>query len=107
MARILELLPQTGLIIDVRGNGGGIIAAGELMLQLLSPRTIEPEHLHFINTPLTFDPRPTRPPGSRPAPVDGEAVETGAPFSDGLPLAGTDTGRRATRSVSATSDRSC
>ena len=88
VVRILELLPQTGLIIDVRGNGGGIIAAGELMLQLLSPRTIEPEHLHFINTPLTFE--LTANPASGFAPWHqsiGEAVETGTPFSDGLSLA--------------------
>jgi hypothetical protein len=88
VVRILELLPQNGLIIDVRGNGGGIIAAGELMLQLLTPQTIEPEHLHFINTPLTFE--LTAHPDSRFEPWHqsiGEAVETGTPFSDGLPLA--------------------
>ncbi|MCA1680583.1 MAG: hypothetical protein LC777_17345, partial [Actinobacteria bacterium] len=29
VVRILGLLPQRGLIVDVRGNGGGIIMAGE------------------------------------------------------------------------------
>jgi hypothetical protein len=53
--RILALLPQDGLIIDVRGNGGGVIAAGELLLQLFTPRTIEPERLHFLNTALTLE----------------------------------------------------
>jgi hypothetical protein len=84
--RILALLPQDGLIIDVRGNGGGVIAAGELLLQLFTPRTIEPERLHFINTPLTLEVA-TRP-GFEPWHDSiAEAVETGSPFSDGLPLA--------------------
>lgn len=88
VVRILELLPQNGLIIDVRGNGGGIIAAGELMLQLLTPRTIEPEHLHFINTPLTLELTASPTSGFEPWHQSiGEAVETGTPFSDGLPLA--------------------
>jgi Peptidase family S41 len=85
--RILALLPQEGLIIDVRGNGGGIIAAGELLLQLFTPRKVEPERLHFINTPVTFE--VTRAGSGFEAWHDsiGEAVETGTPFSDGLPLA--------------------
>jgi hypothetical protein len=84
--RILSLLPQDGLIIDVRGNGGGVIAAGELLLQLFTPRTIEPERLHFINTALTLEVA-TRP-GFEPWHDSiAEAVETGSPFSDGLPLA--------------------
>ena len=86
--RILGLLPQDGLIVDVRGNGGGYIAAGELLLQLFTPRRIEPEQLHFICTPLTLE--ATSVVGSELEPWGasiGESVETGAPFSDGLPLA--------------------
>jgi C-terminal processing protease CtpA/Prc len=52
--RIVDLLPPGGLVIDVRGNGGGAIAAGERLLQLFTPRTIEPERCHFINTSLTL-----------------------------------------------------
>lgn len=52
--RILSLLPKTGLVIDLRANGGGLISAGELMLQLLSPRPVEPSRLHFINSALTL-----------------------------------------------------
>src|SRR5262249_19570289 len=47
--RIARLLTATGLIIDVRGNGGGNILAGERLLQILTPHLIEPERLHFIN----------------------------------------------------------
>jgi hypothetical protein len=86
--RILALLPQDGLIIDVRGNGGGRIAAGELLLQLFTPRRIEPARLHFINTPLTLE--ATSKPSSGLGPWResiAESIETGSTFSDGLPLA--------------------
>jgi hypothetical protein len=52
--RLAGLLPQNGLIVDVRDNGGGLIYAGEQLLQVLTPRTIEPERLQFVNTPLTL-----------------------------------------------------
>lgn len=51
--RLAALVPQNGLIIDVRGNGGGLILAGELLLQTLTPRQIEPERVQFINAPAT------------------------------------------------------
>jgi Peptidase family S41 len=85
VVRIVGLLPQRGLIVDVRGNGGGVITAGERLLQLFTPATIQPERLHFINTPLT----------ARLTTLDGlqewqpsieEAVEIGTTFSDGFPI---------------------
>ncbi|MGE0729424.1 MAG: S41 family peptidase [Acidimicrobiia bacterium] len=51
--RITRLLPQNGIIIDVRGNGGGNILCAEQLLQVLTPNHIEPSALSFINTPLT------------------------------------------------------
>jgi hypothetical protein len=51
--RMLGLLPQTGLIIDVRNNGGGIIVNGERLLQLFVDGPVEAERLHFINTELS------------------------------------------------------
>lgn len=92
--RLAELLPQNGLIVDVRDNGGGLINAGEQLLQILTPRTIEPERLQFINTALTlrlcelhapstvlddFDLSPWLPSIRR-------AVETGATFSASFPI---------------------
>ena len=50
VVRILSLLPQNGLIIDVRGNPGGNILAGENLLQLFTSRRIEPEPVGFRNT---------------------------------------------------------
>lgn len=55
LERILGLISQNGLIIDVRGNGGGYITSGERMLQLFSDHPVEAERLHFINTELTLD----------------------------------------------------
>jgi hypothetical protein len=51
--RLIGILPQNGLILDVRDNGGGQISAGEQLLQLLTPRTIVPEGAQFICTELT------------------------------------------------------
>ena len=85
--RILSLLPQEGLILDVRGNGGGYIEAGERLLQTLTPGQIEPERFHLINTPLTLRMCQQK---------DGElgewkesaeeSVEIGATFTQGFPL---------------------
>ena len=52
--RILALLPQDGLIVDVRGNGGGIIMNGERMLQFFTPNRVEAEPLRFINNDVTL-----------------------------------------------------
>jgi C-terminal processing protease CtpA/Prc len=86
IVRILALLPQNGLILDVRGNGGGIILAGERLLQLFTPKRITPERFDFINSPLTRalvdkydDLKPW-------APSIDQAVATGATYSQGFPL---------------------
>lgn len=52
--RLLGEFSQNGLIIDIRGNGGGLIHAAERALELLSPVPIEPEPAQFINTPATL-----------------------------------------------------
>jgi hypothetical protein len=87
--RIAGLLPQAGLIIDVRGNGGGNILAGERLLQVLTPRKIDPERFHFINTPTTLELSRRSPFNlnlSRWAPSIELAVETGEIYSQGFPL---------------------
>jgi C-terminal processing protease CtpA/Prc len=50
--RIVGQLSKNGLILDVRGNGGGNIWAGERLLQLLTPGGIEPEQFSVVSTPL-------------------------------------------------------
>ena len=74
-------------ILDVRGNGGGYINIGELILQMLTPRDIVPEPFHFLATALSLkivsDPQ------------NGveewketiiQGLESGASFSQGFPL---------------------
>lgn len=90
--RLLSWLPQNGLIIDVRGNGGGVINNGEMILQTLTPRRIEPEPLQFINTPLNLE--ICRRLSSSSAWTDltpwvesmQQALKTGATFSAGFPV---------------------
>lgn len=86
VTRLLELLPQEGLIIDVRGNGGGLILAGEQLLQLFTPRTIEPTLFQFVNTPLNR--RMVEHVGFLSQWKDSmrQAVQTGAVFSQGFPI---------------------
>jgi hypothetical protein len=84
--RIAALLPQDGLILDVRGNGGGTIAAGEGLLQTMTPAVIAPERFHLINTPLVLQMCEQ---DQELAPWKNsvrEAIETGSAFSQGFPL---------------------
>jgi Peptidase family S41 len=90
-ARLIEALPQEGLIVDVRSNGGGIIYAGEMLLQLLTPHHIEPERLQFINTPLNMELCRLNGPRSgidlSPwVPSMSESVQTGAIYSRAFPI---------------------
>ncbi len=55
LLRVIPLLPQNGLIIDVRGNPGGYILAAEQALQLFTPRHIEPVRFSVLATPFTRD----------------------------------------------------
>ncbi len=90
--RLAELLPQEGLIVDVRGNGGGHIFASEGLLQVLTPREITPEPTQFINTPLNA--RICKRHENDPVGIDlgpwvesiVGSVETGAIYSRGFPI---------------------
>ncbi len=84
--RILGLIPESGLILDVRGNGGGNILAGERLLQLLTPQPIDPERFYFINSALTLrlcEANDSLAPWRESI---SQAVETGAAFSHGFSL---------------------
>jgi hypothetical protein len=84
--RIVGILPQNGLILDVRNNGGGNILAGERLLQVLTPKPIEPERFYFINSPVTLRICETEPSLANWKQSIAQAVETGAAFSDGFSL---------------------
>jgi hypothetical protein len=92
--RLVRQLPQNGLIIDVRGNGGGLIHAAERLLQVLTPDRVEPQRAQFINSTLNLQICRNHAPSTR---FQGfslkpwvksirQAVGTGATFSLGFPI---------------------
>lgn len=92
--RLVDDLPADGLIIDVRGNGGGLILAAEQLLQVFTPREITPSRAQFITTPLMLDlcerhaPSPLDPSFDLSGWVDSmqQAVTTGAMYSQALAI---------------------
>jgi hypothetical protein len=90
--RLITTLPPRGLILDVRGNGGGVINAGEFALQTLTPRHIEPEPLQFINTPLNLEICRRNGKDSNWTDLSAwvesmeQALQTGSAFSAGFPI---------------------
>ena len=81
-----QKLCQNGLILDVRGNSGGLINFGERMLQLLTPRAIDPARFSFLNSART-QALTTRHAFIRPWRNSiARWVETGAEYSQGFPL---------------------
>jgi hypothetical protein len=90
--RLAGQLPQNGLIVDVRDNGGGHIYASEFTLQTMTPRRIAPEPVQFISTPLNL--RICRRHKENPAGIDlgpwfdslDLAIETGAQYSAAAPI---------------------
>jgi C-terminal processing protease CtpA/Prc len=83
--RIIGQLSQDGLILDVRGNGGGLIHAGERLLQLLTPGPIDPCRFHFLNSARTEKITKRRAFSAWNESI-AQAVETGAEYSQGLSL---------------------
>jgi len=84
--RLLGTLPQDGLVLDIRGNGGGAVAASELSLQALTARPFQPVQAQFAATPLNLriarandDMEPWRRSME-------QAMETGTPQSAAIPF---------------------
>lgn len=81
--------PQEGLVIDVRGNPGGRVTAGQRLLQLFTPRRITPELFEFINSPLSLEicrRAPKKYQLAKYVESITENLETGAVYSVGLPF---------------------
>ena len=55
LIRLIPLMPERGLILDVRGNPGGYIWSAELALQLFTPKPIQPTRFSLLATPFTRD----------------------------------------------------
>jgi len=51
--RLVRLLPDRGLILDIRNNPGGNIVAAEQALQFFTPKHIEPTRFSLLATPFT------------------------------------------------------
>ncbi|WP_432139455.1 MULTISPECIES: S41 family peptidase [unclassified Streptomyces] len=89
--RLVRRLPQGGLVVDVRDNGGGHIHAAEFTLQTLTPRRITPEPVQFLNTPLNLRicRLHQRDPGldlGSWVPSMEQSLETGSVFSAAFPI---------------------
>ncbi len=96
--RLSDELPGTGLIIDVRNNGGGLITAAEGLLQVLTPNTIEPSPAQFVTTSMMLG----LVEGHSPSPLDPSfdlaswrpsmdlAVRTGATYSTAHSITGSE-----------------
>ncbi|XXF76990.1 S41 family peptidase [Myxococcaceae bacterium GXIMD 01537] len=82
----VRLLPETGLVIDVRGNPGGSIPASERLLQFFSPSRIEPAPFSFRCTDLTRRLSETHESWSPWRASLRRGVLTGEPYSEGIPL---------------------
>jgi len=90
--RLAAALPQNGLIVDVRDNGGGHIFASEFTLQTMTPRRISPEPVQFISSPLNL--RICRRHKDNPSGIDlgpwfdslDLATETGVAYSAAKPI---------------------
>ncbi|QSQ19093.1 hypothetical protein JY651_27500 [Pyxidicoccus parkwayensis] len=84
--RVIRLLPETGLIIDVRGNPGGSIPAGERLLQFFTASRIEPEPFSFRCTDLTRELSESVEQWARWRPSLRAGAATDELFSEGFPL---------------------
>jgi hypothetical protein len=89
--RMAGLLPKTGLIVDVRGNGGGNILCAEKLLQVLTPGPVEPSLLSFVNSQLTLEICRRNDWVSQWAPSIEQSVETGEIYSQGFSIESEDT----------------
>jgi len=92
LVRLVERLPDGGLILDVRGNGGGHIWAAEMALQVFTPHPITPQPTQLTTTPAneTLCRLHDRGQGGIDLgpwlPSIRQAVETGAPYSNAHPI---------------------
>ena len=91
--RLLAELPQDGLIIDLRGNPGGLIWAAERMLQLFTPGQISPARFSIIASDLTRS--MTDAPQNRRSLSPWrrtllEAIGTGEVYSQSVPITATE-----------------
>ena len=81
----LKPLPPTGLVIDIRHNGGGYIVPGETMLQLFTSKPIEP-HTFRLRASETMAAATDRHRLRTWKPTTVQGVAFGSEFSADFPL---------------------
>jgi hypothetical protein len=94
LAKLLPSLSPNGLIVDVRGNGGGRIDAAERILQLFHGRPVDPVRAEFLTSPVTYELCQRFSDENAFGEFDltqwrdslRQAVETGAVYSRGFPI---------------------
>jgi hypothetical protein len=89
VVRLLEQLPERGLIVDLRANPGGLIWAAERLLQLFTDNPVTPTRFSLLASPLTRAMAAS--PFNRAelqqwAPSLEAAIATGEQYSQPLPL---------------------
>jgi hypothetical protein len=87
--RLLGMLPDDGLIIDLRANPGGLIWAAERLLQLFGHQPISPTRFSLLATPLTRAMARARQNDAELGPWRAsldDAVATGEPYSLAIPI---------------------
>lgn len=89
VSRLLDLLPPTGLIVDLRANPGGLVWAAERLLQLFTDNPVMPTRFSLVASPLTRDMASS--PFNRLeleawAPSLENAISTGELYAQPLPL---------------------
>ena len=89
VSRLLGLLPAKGLVVDLRGNPGGLVWAAERLLQLFTDAPISPTRFSLVASPLTramaSSPFNQMELGAWTDSLD-QAVSTGEQYSQPLPL---------------------
>jgi hypothetical protein len=92
VARLLRLLPQERLILDVRDNSGGLVDAAERLLPMLSDTRIAPMRMQFLATPENLALCRQQGSGSPDlsAWVDSLAAPAGSAWSAALPMTSPD-----------------
>ncbi|GAA0486903.1 hypothetical protein Ade02nite_10810 [Paractinoplanes deccanensis] len=88
--RLLGELPQDGLLLDIRGNGGGAVYASEMCLQALVARPVEPEPCQFAATPLNLRIVRQNDQLKDWTKSMDQALDSGALYSAGVPLTSPD-----------------
>jgi hypothetical protein len=84
--RLVGELPPEGLVLDIRGNGGGAIVAAELSLQALTGRPVQPEPAQFAATMLNLKICRAVERLAPWLPSLEQALESGAPHSAAIPF---------------------